>query len=112
MRNSHVVESIIIQTCCSSGVTVNGKSVNIGSTNTAAIDTGTTLIGAPTAAVSAIWGAVSGAVPLSGNMSGFYAFRMYSFVTLLGGGLGRCNAKGVNKFQSADGHSRCPFTSV
>jgi cathepsin D len=76
---ARVAESIIIQTCYTSGVTVNGKSVSIGSDNSAAIDTGTTLIGAPTAAVNAIWGAVSGAVPLSGNMTGFYAFRMYSF---------------------------------
>ncbi len=65
--------------CCSSGVTVNGNSVNIGSGNTAAIDTGTTLIGAPTAAVNAIWGAVSGAQALSGNMTGFWAFRTYTF---------------------------------
>jgi cathepsin D len=75
----YVVESIIIQTCCSSGVTVNSNTVNIGSDTLAAIDTGTTLIGAPTAAVNAIWGAVSGAVALTGNMSGFYAFRAYSF---------------------------------
>lgn len=91
---AHVVESIIIQTC-SSGVIVNGNTVNTGTGNSAAIDTGTTLIGAPTAAVNAIWGAVNGAVPLSGNMSGFYTFRMYSFLPLLGGGLGS-DAKGVN----------------
>jgi len=65
---------------------VNSKSVSIGSGNTAAIDTGTTLIGAPTAAVNAIWGAVSGAVPLSGNMTGFWAFRTYTrFIPLLDG---------------------------
>jgi cathepsin D len=67
-----------------SGVTVNGNSVDIGSSsaNTAAIDTGTTLIGAPTDAVNAIWGAVSGAVPLSGNMTGFYAFPCDSQVAV------------------------------
>lgn len=58
---------------------MNGNTVNIGTDTSAAIDTGTTLIAAPTEAVNAIWGAVSGAVPLTGNMSGFYAFRMYSF---------------------------------
>lgn len=58
---------------------MNGKTVAVGSQNLAAIDTGTTLIGAPTAAVNAIWGAVSGAVPLTGNMSGFFAFRTYTF---------------------------------
>jgi cathepsin D len=58
---------------------VNSNTVNIGTSNLAAIDTGTTLIGAPAAAVNAIWSAVSGAVALTGNMDGFYAFRMYSF---------------------------------
>jgi cathepsin D len=57
-----------------SGVTVNGKTVGVGSETLAAIDTGTTLIGAPTAAVNAIWGAVSGAEPLTGNFTGFYSF--------------------------------------
>jgi hypothetical protein len=92
---------------------VDGKTVNTGSGNTAAIDTGTTLIGAPTTAVNAIWGAVSGAVPLSGNMSGFYAFRMYSFSPpSLAVDLASTHAKGVNKFQIADGHFRFPVTSV
>jgi cathepsin D len=57
-----------------SAVTVNSNTVNIGTDTLAAIDTGTTLIAAPTVAVNAIWGAVSGAVPLTGNLSGFYAF--------------------------------------
>jgi len=57
-----------------SGVTVGGKSVNIGNSNSAAIDTGTTLIGGPTEGVDAIWGAVSGAVKLTGNDLGFYSF--------------------------------------
>jgi hypothetical protein len=109
VRNAYVAESIVIQTYCSSGVTVNGKSVSTGSANTAAIDTGTTLIGAPTAAVNAIWGAVSGAVALNGTMSGFYAFRMYSFRLVstpsLAVGLAVTRAKGVNKFQSADSFS-------
>lgn len=58
---------------------MNGKTVGVGSETLAAIDTGTTLIGAPTAAVNAIWGAVSGAEPLTGNFTGFYSFRMYIF---------------------------------
>ena len=58
---------------------MDGKTVNTGSENLAAIDTGTSLIGAPTAAVNAIWGAVSGATPLTGNMSGYYSFRKYRF---------------------------------
>ena len=66
---------------------MNGNTINTGTANSAAIDTGTTLIGAPTTAVNAIWGAVSGAVPLTGNMTGFDAFRMYSFRPFLAVGL-------------------------
>ena len=67
---------------------MNGKNVNIGTTNTAAIDTGTTLIGAPTAAVDAIWDAVPKSVPLTGNMTGFFSYRMY-FPSICGGGAPR-----------------------
>ena len=58
---------------------MDGKSVTLpgGNLDLAAIDTGTSLIGAPTAAVNAIWGAVSGSVPLSGEQAGFFAFRTY-----------------------------------
>jgi len=58
------------------GVLVNGKSVSIpgGNSAVAAIDTGTSLLGAPTAAVDAIWAAVPGSVPLSGEQAGFFAF--------------------------------------
>ncbi|KAI9453773.1 acid protease [Lactarius psammicola] len=58
------------------GITVNGKSVSLpsGDLAVAAIDTGTTLIGGPTAAVNAIWGAVPGSEALDGNLAGFYAF--------------------------------------
>jgi len=59
-----------------SAVTVQGKSVQIasGQDALAAIDTGTTLIGGPTADVKAIWAAVPGSTPLTGNMEGFYGF--------------------------------------
>jgi Eukaryotic aspartyl protease len=77
VRNAQRDQTIVIK--YSSGVTVDGKTVNTGSENLAAIDTGTSLIGAPTAAVNAIWGAVSGATPLTGNMSGYYSFRKYRF---------------------------------
>lgn len=43
----------------------------------AAIDTGTTLIGAPTDAVNAIWAAVPGSQKLTGNRAGFFAFRTW-----------------------------------
>nr|VWO95028.1 Aspartyl proteinase [Ganoderma boninense] len=59
-----------------SGVTVQGNSVSVptGSAAASAIDTGTTLIGAPSEAVSAIFGAIDGAEPLSGQLQGFWAF--------------------------------------
>lgn len=58
---------------------MNGVDVNIGTAaeNTAAIDTGTTLIGAPTTAVTSIWSSIPGAQPLTGQMSGFWEFRTY-----------------------------------
>lgn len=64
------------------GVSVDGKTVSIGNAVTAAIDTGTTLIGAPTAAVNGIWSAVKGAVPLSGQMAGFWSFPCSTQVTV------------------------------
>lgn len=61
------------------GATVQGKSVSVptGSAAAAAIDTGTTLIGGPSDAVSAIFKAIDGAQPLSGQLQGFWAFREY-----------------------------------
>jgi cathepsin D len=60
-------------------VLVNNKSVSVpgGDLAVAAIDTGTSLIGAPTAAVNAIWAAVPGSEPLSGNQAGYFAFRTF-----------------------------------
>ncbi len=59
------------------GVSVQGKSVSIptGDDALSAIDTGTTLIGGPSSAVTAIYGAIDGAQPLGGSMQGFWAFR-------------------------------------
>jgi len=59
------------------GITVNGQTVTLPSGNLAAIDTGTTLIGGPSAAVSAIYAQIPGSQPLSGNLAGFYGFRMF-----------------------------------
>jgi len=58
------------------GVTVQGNSVKITSGNSAisAIDTGTTLIGGPTADVQNIWAQVPGSTAMAGNMAGFYEF--------------------------------------
>jgi cathepsin D len=60
-----------------SGVTVNGKSASVttGSNALAAIDTGTTLIGGPSADVKAIWSQVSGAAPAQeADLEGFWTF--------------------------------------
>ncbi|KAI0065993.1 acid protease [Artomyces pyxidatus] len=59
-----------------SAVTVQGASVSVpgGDAALAAIDTGTTLIGAPTDAVNAIWAAVPGSQALGGDHAGFFAY--------------------------------------
>ncbi|KAI0267050.1 aspartic peptidase domain-containing protein [Gloeopeniophorella convolvens] len=66
------------------GVNVNGNAVSVagGDAALAAIDTGTTLIGGPTAAVNAIWGAVSGSQALGGNMAGFFSFPCNTKLTV------------------------------
>lgn len=59
-------------------MTVQGKQVAIttGDGALSAIDTGTTLIGGPTADVQAIWKAVGGQ-PID-TMPGFFQFRTFS----------------------------------
>ena len=58
---------------------MNGQSVSLpgGDLAVAAIDTGTTLIGGPTAAVDSIWGAVPGSQALDDNPPGYFAFRTF-----------------------------------
>ncbi|KAJ7122045.1 aspartyl protease [Mycena crocata] len=58
-----------------SAITVQGNSVDVATGNAAlaAIDTGTTLIGGPTADVNAIWNAVPGARTIA-SMPGFFQF--------------------------------------
>jgi cathepsin D len=69
------VPSFWLQTV--SAVTLNGQSVSIGSasSNVAAIDTGTTLIGGPQAAVQAFYSQIPGAQPVSNGMFAFRASR-------------------------------------
>jgi len=56
-------------------LTVHGSEIIVNSTNgVAAIDTGTTLIGAPTNYVEEIWGAVPGSEALTGEYQGMYAY--------------------------------------
>ena len=95
-----------------SGVTVNGKSVNIGNASSAAIDTGTTLIGAPTAAVTAIWSAVSGARALTGQMAGFWAFRKYFLFPFCDTGTHQGGSKFcIMDLISSALHTACPTSS-
>ncbi|KAF8990499.1 aspartic peptidase domain-containing protein [Cyathus striatus] len=63
-----------------SAITVQGKSINIttGDAALAAIDTGTTLVGGPSADVNAIWNSISGSKEepdADGNPSGLFSFR-------------------------------------
>jgi len=60
------------------GVSVGGTSIGIttGTTALSAIDTGTTLIGGPTADVAAIWAAVPGSAA-SQDSQGFFEFRAF-----------------------------------
>ncbi|KAJ7448535.1 aspartic peptidase domain-containing protein [Mycena latifolia] len=68
-----------------SAVTVQGKSVSISTGNSAlaAIDTGTTAIGGPTADVNAIWAAVPGAGPIrTAGAEGFFQFPCETLVQI------------------------------
>ncbi len=59
-------------------LTVNGNSVTLdsGSGAYAAIDTGTTLVGGPQDAVSALYAQIEGSAPLTGN-EGYWSYREY-----------------------------------
>lgn len=60
-------------------ITVNGKTVTPSSSESlAAIDTGTTLIAGPSDAVANIWSQVEGSQALSGQMAGFFSYRMFT----------------------------------
>jgi len=50
------------------------------SSNLAVIDTGTTLIGAPTSIAANIWSQVPGSKALDGEYTGLYAFRQCHFL--------------------------------
>ncbi|KAH9961535.1 aspartic peptidase domain-containing protein [Russula dissimulans] len=57
-----------------SGVTVNGNTISLKSSGSAAIDTGTTLIGGPTEDVNAFWAAVPGATSAGSSNPGMFVF--------------------------------------
>jgi cathepsin D len=62
-------------------VTINGQSATLGSGTEllAAIDTGTTLIGAPSDAVTSIYSLIEGSQALTGDSEGFYIYRQSSY---------------------------------
>ncbi|KAG2107864.1 aspartic peptidase domain-containing protein [Suillus cothurnatus] len=66
-----------------SSVTVQGKTIPIDPlSGLAAIDTGTTLIGAPTPIAASIWAQVPGSTELTGDWQGLYAFPCDTDVTV------------------------------
>lgn len=92
-------------------ITVQGKSVSIttGSAALSAIDTGTTLIGGPTADVNTIWAAVPGSSPVA-NMQGFFSFPCSTQVTItlsFGGKAWPINSNDMNLGPIAQGSTQC-----
>ncbi|KAG2037516.1 aspartic peptidase domain-containing protein [Suillus americanus] len=66
-----------------SSVTVQGKTIAVDPlSGLAAIDTGTTLIGAPTPIAASIWAQVPGSTELTGDWQGLYAFPCDTNVTV------------------------------
>jgi len=63
------------------GATVNGASVLSGSVN-AAIDTGTTLVGGPSADIAAIFAQIPNSQPGTGDLAGYYTYPCSTSVTV------------------------------
>lgn len=59
------------------GMTVNNNSVTLptGTDAYSAIDTGTTLVGGPTAAIQALYAQIPGSAPGTGNYEGYFTYR-------------------------------------
>ncbi|KAF8160631.1 aspartic peptidase domain-containing protein [Crassisporium funariophilum] len=94
-----------------SGATVSGTAVKITSGDSAlsAIDTGTTLLGGPSADVAAIWAAVPGSAPSQGNQ-GFWSFPCANEVSVslsFGGKLWPINPVDMNIGPESTGSSNC-----
>ncbi|KAJ6625352.1 aspartyl protease [Mycena sp. CBHHK59/15] len=94
-----------------SEITVQGNSVSVATGNAAlaAIDTGTTLIGGPTADVNAIWNAIPGARALT-SMAGFFEFPCTTTVSIsmsFGGKVWPINPADMNLGPAQDGGTMC-----
>ena len=62
------------------GITVNKNDITLPPDSIAYIHIGSTLIRAPDTIVSAIYTQIPDSQPLSGNYSGYYGFRMSTFL--------------------------------
>ncbi|KAG1889871.1 aspartic peptidase domain-containing protein [Suillus subluteus] len=63
-------------------LSVQSKTVSVGSSTLAAIDTGTTLIAAPNTVAADVWAQVTGSMALTGEYEGLYAFPCTTDVTV------------------------------
>jgi hypothetical protein len=57
-----------------SNLTVNSNSVTVPSSSQVAIDTGTTLVGGPSAQISELFAQIPGSAPGTGNYQGYYTY--------------------------------------
>jgi len=95
-----------------SAITVQGRSVQIttGNAALAAFDTGTTLIGGPTADVNAFWAAVPGSARIVGQQQGFFSFPCSTSVQVtlsFGGKAWPIDATDMNLGPISNGISQC-----
>jgi cathepsin D len=62
-------------------ITVQGNPIALpeGSTSFSAIDTGTTLVGGPSDAISAIYAQIPNSVEGTGNYEGYYMYREHTY---------------------------------
>lgn len=80
-------------------LSVQGHTVSVGSSSLAAIDTGTTLIAAPSTVAADVWAQVPGSVALTGEYEGLYAFPCTTDVTVtisFGGSAWAINSADMN----------------
>lgn len=63
------------------GLSANNDSISLGTSNKAAIDTGTTLIGGPDSVVSSFYSKIAGSAPMSGS-EGYYTYPCNSDVSV------------------------------
>ncbi|KAJ6573117.1 aspartic peptidase domain-containing protein [Mycena vulgaris] len=90
-----------------SAIAVGGASIPFSSNTLAAFDTGTTLIGGPSAAVKAIWAAVPGSSTLSNGLYQFPCSTTLSITVSFGGKTWPINPIDMNLGPVSTGASQC-----